>query len=392
MRIGLVHNYYRQAGGEDATFAVESALLRENGHEVAQYIEDNQRINEMNPVTAAARSIWSRRSSNQLLKMLWKAHYNVVHFHNTFLLISPSAYYACRDAGVPVVQTVQNYRLLCPVATFFREGQLCEDCLGKTPPWPGILHACYHNSRTQTSVVAVMLALHRFLKTWLRCVDIYIAPTEFIRKKHVEGGFPAEKLVVKPNFVHPDPGMRQAQGHFALFVGRLTSEKGVETLLKAWRVLKGIPLKIVGNGPLQNKVEVYLRDPKLEQVENLGQRAHEEVLALMKAARFLVFPSEWYEAFPVTLVEAFACGVPVIVSRLGGMAEIVEDQRMGLHFTPGDAEDLAAKVDWAWTNSEQTEKMGCEGRVEYEVKYTAKRNYEILMQIYRRVIEVRKRR
>jgi len=391
MKIILVHNRYQQPGGEDAVFAAEMALLRRHGNEMVEYIEDNQRINGMNRFAVASRAIWSCSSQSKLNQILQDTRPNAVHFHNTFLLISPSAYYACQKFAVPVVQTLHNYRLLCPAGTFYRNGHICEDCLGKTPPWPGILHACYRDSRAETAVVSTMLTIHRWIRTWREQVDVYVALTEFARKKFIEGGLPSEKIVVKPNFVHPDPGIREEKGLYALFVGRLSSEKGLRTLLWAWQYLQKIPLKIVGDGPLMEEVSAYVKTHKLEWVELIGRCNHEEVLELMKGARYLVLPSECYETFGLVAVEAFACGVPVIASRLGAMAEIVDDGRTGLHFEPGNSEDLAAKVEWAWTHPEAMSEMGREARREYEEKYTAEKNYKMLLDIYERALSYHKR-
>lgn len=391
-KILMVHNRYRQPGGEDAVFAAETEILRKHGHEVVEYLDDNRRIDGLNPLVAAANTVWSYASREKLSQVLRETKPDVVHFHNTFLQISPAAYYACWKTAQPVVQTLHNYRLLCPVATFFRDGHVCEDCLDRTPPWPAVLHGCYHNSRMQTAVVAAMLVFHRLLKTWQNQVHVYIALTEFVRRKFIEGGLPEEKIVVKPNFVYSDPGIREGKGEYVLFVGRLSPEKGIKTLLWAWQYLQKIPLKIVGDGPLMDEIRAYVKMHTLEWVELIGRCNHEEVLELMKGARFLVFPSEWYEGFPVTIAETFACGVPVIASRLGAMAEIVDDGRTGLHFEPGNSEDLAAKVKWAWTHLDQMLQMGREARAEYEAKYTAERNYKMLINIYEKAIEQHKRR
>lgn len=389
MKIVLVHNSYRQPGGEDAVFAAEAALLRQNGHEVVQFTEDNRRIDGIGQIALAAHTIWSRPTRHRLLRVLRDVRCDVVHFHNTFPLISPSAYAACREARVPVVQTLHNYRLLCPAATFYRDGGVCEDCLGTTPPWPGVRHACYRESRAQTTVAAAMLTLHRWLKTWQEQVDLYVALTEFARRKFIEGGLPAAKILVKPNFVSPALGTRGNDGSYALFVGRLAPEKGVRVLLQAWQGLRGSALKIVGDGPLMDEVRAFVQEQKLGCIEVLGQRAHQEVLRLMKEAQLLVFPSEWYEGFPVTIAEAFACGVPVVASRLGAMVEIVDEGRTGLFFTPGDAGDLSAQVQWALTHPEEMAQMGRRAREEFQASYSAERNYEMLMAIYQKALEAR---
>jgi len=381
----LIHNLYQQPGGEDAVFRAEAALLRSQGHEVLEFVEDNRKLDCVSPLKAALDAIWSREVQRKLRALIQEKKPDVAHFHNTFLRISPAAYYACKEAGVPVVQTLHNYRLVCPGALLMRGGRVCEDCLRKAIPWPSVLHGCWRGSRMQTSVVAGMLTFHRVLKTWHEQVDCYIALTEFARRKFIQGGLPAEKIVVKPNFVHPDPGERKSPGSYALFVGRLSPEKGLGTLLRAWQGLKDVPLKVVGDGPLLEEFKTFSRGRK--GVEVLGRRSHDEVIALMKRARCLVFPSESYEGFPMTFAEAFACGLPVVASRLGAMAKIVEGGRTGLLSEPGNPEDLAAKVEWAWSHPERMREMGREARREYERKYTPERNYEMLMEIYHKAYE-----
>lgn len=262
-----------------------------------------------------------------------------MHFDNTFPLVSPGAYSAVRARGLPVVQSLRNYRLLCPSATFFRDGHVCEDCLGRTPPWPGIRHRCYRGSRGQTAIVATMLTAHRLRRTWLRDVDYYIALTAFSRQKFIEGGLPADRVVVKPNFVALPPPVEETARTGMLYVGRLSAEKGIATMLRAWERAGGdISLRIVDDGPLTATVaEAAAAIPT---IHALGRRREEDTYALMAEAQALILPSEWYETFGRVAVEAFACGTPVIASRLGAMAEIVEDGVTGLLFTPGDAEDL----------------------------------------------------
>jgi glycosyltransferase involved in cell wall biosynthesis len=387
MRVLLIHNRYQQPGGEDVVFEAEESLLKANGHETIRYTEDNRRIDGADRLSVALATIWSVETKDRLRALMRETRPDVAHFHNTFPLISPSAYFACREAGVPVVQTLHNYRLLCPAATFFREGRVCEDCLDRTPPWPGTLHGCYRNSRSQTAVVGAMLTFHRWRKSWATDVDCYIALTEFSRGKFIQGGLPEKKIVVKPNFVAPDPGARETGGTYALFVGRLSEEKGVRTLLRSWRFLPDVPLKIVGDGPLGEETRASIDAEQLRNVECLGARNHDEVVAIVKGARFLIFPSEWYETFGRVAIEAFACGVPVLASRLGAMAEVVEDGATGLLFTPGDAEELAAKARWAAENSSAMRRMGQNARRIYEEKYTPESNYRMLSDVYRRAME-----
>ncbi|AFY34483.1 glycosyltransferase family 4 protein [Calothrix sp. PCC 7507] len=384
MRILSIHNNYQIRGGEDESCEAEESLLREMGHEVDVYKEHNDRIATISQVSIALRTVWSTESYNIVKHKLRRSHCHLVHIQNFFPLISPSVYYAAKSAGLPVVQTLRNYRLLCPNGLFFRDGEVCEDCLGKSVPLPGVLHGCYRQHHLATTAVASMLTLHRLMHTWTEMVDFYITLTEFARQKLIAGGLPAKKIVVKPNFVHPDPGVGQGSGGYALFVGRLSTEKGLDTLLAAWEHLDGkVPLKIVGDGPLAAQVIASVN--RLPNVEWLGRRSMSEVYNLMGEAMFVIFPSKWYETFGRVAVEAFAKGTPVIAANIGAIAELVESGRTGLHFTPGDSEDLTAKVLWAIANPALLHQMRQEARSEFELKYTAQQNYQQIMAIYQLV-------
>ena len=382
MKILAVHNRYQRPGGEDQVFVDETALLEARNHRVLRCEVHNDQVEHMNPLTLAKTTVWNTSAYRGLGALIRRERPDVVHFHNTLPLVSPAGYYAAKAEGVPVIQTLHNYRLLCPVALFFRDGGVCEDCMGKAVPWPGVVHGCYRGSRAASGVVATMLTVHRALRTWARMVDVYVALTAFARDKFVEGGLPVGKIAVKPNFVAPDPGQGQGGGGYALFVGRLAPEKGTGTMLAAWdRLGKGIPLKIVGDGPLKD--EVARAAATRTNVEWLGHRPVADVHALMKKADMLVFPSEWYETFGRVAAEAFATGTPVVAANIGAVAELVEHGRTGLLFRPGDQEDLAAQIGWALSHPAELRRMRGEARAEFEAKYTAERNYLALMEIYR---------
>jgi len=383
VRILVVHNRYQRPGGEDVVFAAETALLRAHGHHVTQYVEDNSEIGYLNRPRVAVETIWSRRAERKLRSLLAEHAPQLVHFHNTFPLISPAAYVACRRAGVPVVQTLHNYRLICPNALLFRDGHPCEDCVPRAgAAWPEILHACSRSSPPQTAVVAAMLAAHRIRRTWSQDVTIYIALTEFARNKFIAGGLPPAKIAVKPNFVAPDPGLVPAEKGYFLFVGRLSEEKGIRTLLRTWtRGNVRVPLRIVGAGPLEDLVRQADHDTAC--ITYLGSLERTAVFEHMRSAHALIFPSEWYEALPVTLLEAFACGLPVIAANRGAAGELVRDGHTGLLFAPGDDRALEAQISWARQNPDALRAMGVAARMEYEFKYTADSNYGRLMQIYR---------
>jgi glycosyltransferase involved in cell wall biosynthesis len=403
LKIISVHNRYLQPGGEDQVFESEAELLKECGHQVTQVQEQTTYPDGVvKKLGVAVDCIWSRRWYREFRDLLQKDRPDVVHIHNFFPLISPSIYYACRREGVPVVQTLHNYRLLCSSAEFYRDGKVCEECL-QHGLRRGVRYGCYQGSQLGTAALSLMVGVHRSLRTWTDMVDCYIALTEFARNKLIEGGLPADRIRVKPNFVLPDPGAKesgskesgskespsrapgsqQGSGDYALFAGRLVQAKGVLSMMKAWEQMPShIPLMIAGDGPCREPLESALKTGRLPSVSYLGRLSRPDTLAAMKAARFLVFPSEWYEGFPVTIAESFACGVPVICSRLGSMQEIVTDGRTGLHFQAGDAEDLAKKIQWAWEHPEEMDAMGRRARQEFEKKYTAARNIEMLEEIY----------
>lgn len=382
MRILRVHNFYQQPGGEDQSFAAEVNLLRRRGHQVLEYTVHNDQITRMNRLELVARTFWNKESYWSVRRLIREHQIQVVHCDNTFPLVSPALNYAAKTEGAVIVWTLHNYRLFCPNGLLFRNGHVCEDCLGQILAWRGAVRACYRGSSLASSVTACMLAWHRLLGTWQERVDVYIALNQFCRNKFIEGGLQEDKIKIKPTFLPADPGYSDEPGKFALFVGRLSPEKGLSTLLLAWQSLDGVPLKIVGDGPLMEQLRAHLVERSMNAVELLGFRGRQEILGIMKAARFLVFPSTWYECSPLTITEAFACGVPVLASHLGAMANMIDHGHTGLHFAVGDPEDLAEKALWAWMHPRQMAEMGRQAREEYERNYTAERNYEILRDIY----------
>jgi glycosyltransferase involved in cell wall biosynthesis len=385
MKILLVHNFYQLPGGEDQVFAQETELLRGRGHQVLVYQASNDQVKGQNPLVTVANTIWNQRTHRELRELMHREKPDIVHVHNTFQVISPAIYYAANEEGIPVVQTLHNYRLLCPASTFFRDGNVCEDCLGKAVPWPGVLHSCYRGSKTASAAVTVMLATHNYKQTWNQTVSAYIALTGFARNKFIEGGFPSEKIFVKPNYLQTDPGPGDGEGNYALFVGRLTPEKGISTLLEAWRHFgNGLPLQIAGDGPLAPDVEKAGRE--MESVTWLKWLPRAEILQRMKDASVLILPSTWYEGFPMIIAEAFAVGLPVIASNLGSMSTIVDHQRTGLHFEPGRATALVEAVQWWSAHPAEAAFMRTEARLEYETKYTAEENYTQMMNIYDSVL------
>jgi len=391
MRILLGHNYYQVHGGEDRVFLNEKSLLQRNGHEVIEYVRHNSDIERsglLGYATLPARTMWNWDTYAEVKRLIRKHEPDIAHFHNIFPLISPAVYSACWECTVPVVQSLHNARLICPAGGLYCHGQYCQDCVGKRIPWSGIARACYRNSRIQTGLVGAMTGMHRLLGTWATKISRYVVFSQFYQRRFVEAGFPAEKLAIKPHFTD-DHGLRANRGLYALYVGRLTEQKGFRTLLSAWKQLGHIPLKICGDGDLAPSARELARRSG-GAVEMLSFVAHSKVIGLMKEAAFLVWPSELSETFGLVALEAFACGVPVVSSGLGAMPELVTNNKTGLDFRAGDADDLARRVGWAWEHTLEMAEMGLAARLKYEAHYTAERNHDRLMQIYREAIEQRR--
>lgn len=379
LKVLLVHNSYRNPGGEDQVVNAEADLLRSHGHEVLLYQATNTNIR--NPLVVLGQIVWNQQSYRELRALIQRSRPDIVHVHNTFPVISPAVLYASAEEGVPVVHTLHNYRLLCPAATFYRDGHVCEDCVEKRNFLPAVLHACYRQSRLTTAAAAATLTVHGFANSWQRHVAAYIALTEFARQKFVESGFDPGKIHVKPNFIRLDPGMGSGGGGYALYAGRLTDEKGIATLLRAWKQLDdSYQLEIVGEGPLSP--EVKAAQLTMPNVRWHGWLTKDEVLARMQRATMLIIPSEWYEGFPVSLLEAFATGLPAIVSRIGSLASLVKEGKTGLQFEPGNASELASNIRFLFSNPELLQQMRRASREEYENEYTAESNYAMLCDIY----------
>jgi len=389
LKILMVHNSYQQPGGEDVVFEQERRLLARHGHRVLTYTRSNcelENLSSLARLMSVGKLVSAGDSKRDVARILRAEHPDLVHVHNTFMMISPSIYEACQDTHIPVVQTLHNYRLFCPAMFFFRDGHVCEDCREHSL-LNGVWHGCYRNSMSATAAVAVMLKVHRSRGTWTQAISGYIALTEFSRNKFIEAGLPEQKIFVKPNFVDSDPEERRAAGKYALFVGRLSPEKGISNLLAAWkRLTTKVPLLIAGDGPLRAELETEVTKSDLRHVTFLGRLGTGETRNAMREAAFLIVPSVWYEGFPMVIVESFALGVPVLGSRLGSIQEVVTDCLTGMHFTAGNPTDLAEKVEWAWSHPAELGSMGRAARLEYEGRYTAEHNYSLLTDIYAQVI------
>lgn len=384
LRVLRVHNRYQQRGGEDVSFESECLLLERMGHRVSRLEFTNDDIptsrSMVYAVKLAGNTVWSRSARQKIGAELEAFQPDIVHFDNTFPLISPAVYGVVKKRGIAVVQSLRNYRLICPSAVLFHDGMIYEDNVGKLIPWRAVRDQVYRDSYLQTAVVALMLVMHRLMGTWQHNVDRYIALTETVKRKHIVAGFQDDKVVVKPNFVNDCNSGSQAQRSGFLYVGRLSQEKGVGTLFDAVQQ-SGRSLTVIGDGD-----EGLVDRASASEYSYLGRLPEQETYTNMASSTAVICPSEWYEPFGRVVVEAFAVSTPVIASRLGGLEEIIEDGVTGLLFEPGNVDDLAAKITWAAEHPEEMRRMGENARREYVAKYTPERNYEMLMDIYQQAI------
>ena len=382
MRILLGHTYYRQPGGEDRVFEDEAALLERRGHEVVRYTRHNDELEGLGAAGLARTTHWNPQTFAEVSSLIQKTKPDVAHFHNTFPLMSASVYDACGRARVPVAQTLHNYRLLCPAATLFRDGHICEDCLHLSVKLPAVRHSCYRDDWKASAAVTSMLAYHHFRDTRSK-VGQFVAVSDFVRDKYVAAGMSPDHVTAKPNAVAdvtPGPG-----GGYALFVGRLVPEKGVGTLLEAWASLgQQLPLKIVGDGPLAGAAEEAAE--RYQTISYLGQKSKGEVTELMQHAALLVFPSEWFEPFGLVIAEAFAAGTPVVAADSESVKALVEEGVTGRFFEAGSSHSLVTVVREVLGEPEKLQKMRGAARAAFEARFSQDASYTRLIEIYKRML------
>ena len=357
----------------------EISVLSQYGHKVSSYVENNQKIARLPKVSVALRTLWSQESYRKVKRLLSQDEYDLIHVQNFFPLVSPSVYYAAQERNVPIVQAVRNYRFLCPNGQLYRDGHVCEICLKKSAKTAAIHYNCYRDSRAASATAASMLWLHDNLHSWQK-VGKFISVSEFVKKKMIEGGFPAEKISVKPNFVYPDPGLSIIKDNYIVYVGRLQPEKGIHTLLATLPKLpRSIRVKVIGEGPLASDV---IACAKKYNLEYLGKLSLTDTYDVIGRAMALVIPSVWHEPFGRVVVEAYAKGTAVIGSRMGGIPELIDDGYTGYTFEAGSNEDLAEKIISVMDNKERAIEMGLQGRTKFLRMYTPESNYSMLMDIY----------
>lgn len=394
LKILMLHNRYQYGGGEDISTSQEVNMLQEMGQNIELVEWSNDRIKDFSRVEKASlffSASWNRNSASWLTSKLSSQPPDVMHVQNFFPLFSPSVHKAAQKTGVPTVQHLRNFRLGCLNSYLFREGKVCEACVGKSP-WRGVLRRCYKDSLPASLSLWQMITSNRLLKTWEQCVDAFIVPSQFAANKVIELGVPSDLIHVKPNFI-VDPLLGKSVSPLPatptfVYTGRLSPEKGLMVLLKAWLKLNQPEwrLTILGDGPERCALEQFCQEKKLTNVSFLGYQNPFSVLQSMQTSTAVLVPSQWYETFGRVVIEAFACGRPALVSDLGALAELVEEGVTGFRIPVNDPDAWAERITWCVHNQSQLASMGIQARSAYKTKFTPQSNYQELMEIYRAVI------
>ena len=378
-KVLIVHNYYQTPGGEDTVVENEKNLLINNGHEVVLYTRHNDEIKTrgiIRKLLLPLEAIFSIKTYKEVKRKIIEENIDIVHVHNTLPLISPSVYYSAFSCKVPVVQTIHNFRLLCPGATFTRGNNICEECVDKNL-FSSIRYKCYRGSLIQSIVSAVNLAFHRYKK-----VNGYIALTEFNKEK-LMNLIDEKNIYIKPNFVNKsnDTISKQSENYF-LFLGRLDELKGIQILIEIWKDIKDINLVVIGKGPLEVEISEFIEKNKLNNVNLLGYKNKEEVMRFISKAKALIVPSQWYEGFPMTIAESLSMGVPVIAGDIGNLSTIIESEKNGLLFKYNDKQELKDKIQMLNNNKSLEEQLRQGARESFNNKYNERINYKLLIDIY----------
>lgn len=392
MRVLQLHNLHQATGGAYHVLEQEADLLTAAGHTVEHLLEPAAEDSGRGALSMGVAAVWNRAACRQLAATIDQFQPDVVHVHTPFPLQSPAVFRVASGKGIPTVTTVHGYRYSCVGGICLRDGTPCEDCVGSTLKLSGIRHRCYHNSLGASTALTLSLVGHRAIGTWARHVDRYIALTGFGRDLLVRDGFPANRVVVKPNAV-PDPGPPVPQSErdgYALFVGRLVEEKGIRTLLRAWQAMPaGLDLYVAGDGPLRDVVEAAAKDNPAVRV--LGWCDADRIAELQARASLTLVPSEWYEAGPLVILQALAAGTPVLTSDLPNLCDSLLEHDAGRAFRTGDPASLATAATELLTAEPERQALGLRARALYELKHTPGTALATLEALYREVIAERGR-
>lgn len=388
-----VHNCYQIPGGEDVVAANEKRLLEMNGNRVTLYSRNNSELNGKNLFQKAFlpfSAVFSLKTYREVKRLIREHDIDIVHVHNTLMMVSPSVFYAAFRCHVPVVQTLHNFRMLCPAGSFFRGDRICEECAGKGLNC-SLKYGCYRGSRAQTAVSALILKVHRMLGTYRKVH--FICLTEFNKNKLLllnrkgREVIDIHKLYIKPNFTFQDDADFESSSHldYFLFVGRVEALKGIDVVIRAFEQLPEQKLVIAGDGPMRADMERYIRERGMKNVLFAGYLNKAQLEEKYRSARAVIMSSQCYEAFAMTIAEAYSYGVPVIAGNIGNLKNMVEEGVTGIRFTYDSPEDLAEKV--RRYNGMDIAQMKRNAKQFYEKRLKAEDNYKLLLEIYEDILK-----
>ena len=387
MNVLLAHNFYKFFAGEDSIALREKGLLESNGENVYFYSKDNTETDNyglFEKINFFKQTVFSQTTKQEIKGLIEDFKPHVAYTHNIFPLISPSIIHTLHSQSIPCVQNVQDFRWLCPNGVFYINDKICEKCK-KGAFWNSVRHKCFRDSFLLSGLYATTICTNRLAGVFKK-IDAFLCTTEFNKQKLMEAGIEEKRLFIKPNFLDiTDIKPSFGNGNHIIFLGRLSPEKGLWTLVKAFEKMKDFLLRIVGTGPLEQVLKKYIQEQQINNIVIDGFKQGKEKTEILKNSLFMVFPSEWYEHFPIVLLEAFAFGKPVVASNIGNMPLIVENNKSGLHFKAGNVNDLVEKIRTLAQNPSDIVRMGQYARNKVEMEYTPEINYKILKSIFQKI-------
>jgi len=385
MKILHVHNYHVGRGGMEVIYDYTTRLLRQGGHEVIEMSLDSRSLDSpLKKLGAFGSSVYSISAYRQARQLIETHRPDIAHVHNLYPMFSTSVLSACRASGVPVVMNVQDYKLTCPMGQHLRNGSICTKCMDGSVVWSAI-HSC-KGGRLTSGAYAISHGITRMRRAYHHGVDLFVTPARFTADYLVRAGYDPSRIVVIPNMSDLPAGPpASGDGEYAAFVGRISPEKGLNVLIDAARITN-IPIRIAGGGTMPN------RELAPENVRFVGSLSRETLPEFYRGARFIVVPSIWHEVFSIVALEALGMGIPVIASKIGGLAEVFEHERQGIYVPPGDSQALAGAMRRLWDDPDACRQMGRAARQHVLDNYSPAAFLDRLTAVFQRVLDQRRSR
>lgn len=408
MKVLMVNNFHYPRGGGERVYLELSSLLQAHGHEIIPFSTQHRlnlptkhadnfvshtdfpsflgkKTSLRTKMRVAERIIYSKESKRKIEVLITEMKPDIAHLHGIAHYISPSILPAIKKAGVPIVMTLHDYKLICPNSNFLSKGEVCERCKMRRY-YNVILRQCKRDSFSASLLAGIELYVHKLLQIYERNVDVFIAPSKFLGDKIREYGI-RNAIVHIPNFIDMKSSTPHfKEGKYAIYFGRLSPEKGVMTMLEALKILDSLPLHIAGTGPSEDAMRAFVSEHALSHVTFHGHLSQNELIPLIQGAAFTLLPSEWYENYPMTILESFARGIPVIASDIGALPGLIHDGSNGLLFPPGDALQLVEKMQFLLDNPTKALAMGRRGYEGIKENNSPDKHYLQIIELYRHLL------